>query len=254
MAGTSSACNPEPGPSLWLARQPLTPVTRLPDWLSGYERHVAAEMATGRLNEFIHSRWLVRQALAAVSNSEPAACRPVHGRPLASQEPPGWHLSLSHSHGMSACGVAPAAGIGIDIEPGYRAADWRSIVKRWFTPAEQAWLLARGDDAAFLRTWTLKEAWLKATGRGIANNLKTLEMLADGQLLGDRPDQHWQARLSEVSGFLVAVVWQAPPGGPEPRLVELGTDDNQAMTRARRDHSGATDWALSATITAREAP
>lgn len=61
---------------------------------------------------------------------------------------------------------------------------------------------------AFLKVWTLKEAWLKATGRGIADNLQTLIVTADLELSGDRPLESWRASLGRSGDHLVAVVYQ----------------------------------------------
>ena len=100
MAGLSKDSNPDRAAvSVWLGRQPLEPYD-FPDWLGTYEREVASGMATGRLMEFVHSRWLVRQSLYGVSGHAPHLCRPVHGRPVASAEPEGWHRSLRRSHGI----------------------------------------------------------------------------------------------------------------------------------------------------------
>ncbi len=246
MAGTSNDFNPdrESAPdsesaevSVWLGRQPLEP-DGLPDWLSSYEREVASGFATGRLAEFVHSRWLIRQSLYGVTGTAPHLCRPVHGRPVASAEPPGWHLSLSHSHGMSACAVCSHQGLGVDIEPLYRDARWRPIVRRWFSEREQDWLLAQASHETFLKVWTLKEAWLKATGRGIANNLQSLEVSPDLVLTGDRPDQRWQAALAEAEGYMIAVVWQGATSETAPALHLVHAGDEQHLAPARLERLG----------------
>jgi 4'-phosphopantetheinyl transferase len=87
---------------------------------------------------------------------------------------------------------------------------WQKVVKRWFSSTEAAWLLAADDPEAFLQVWTLKEAWLKATGRGIADNLKTLTVNAETELTGDRPHQPWRASLGRSGDHVVAVVYQGP--------------------------------------------
>jgi 4'-phosphopantetheinyl transferase len=88
-----------------------------------------------------------------------------------------------------------------------RRPQWHKVVSRWFSPQEQAWLLAADDAKAFLKVWTLKEAWLKATGRGIANNLKTLDITADFELR--------RACLGTSAEHWVALVYQGsfPPRG-----------------------------------------
>ncbi|WP_328186403.1 4'-phosphopantetheinyl transferase family protein [Marinobacter sp. OP 3.4] len=246
MAGTSNDSNPEPvraSVSVWLGRQPLEPYD-FPDWLGEYEREVASGMATGRLMEYVHSRWLIRQSLYGVSGKAPHLCRPVHGRPVASADPEGWFLSLSHSHGMSACGMSSHRGIGVDIEPLFRDSNWRRIVRRWFTEKEQDWLLAQSSQDAFLKAWTLKEAWLKATGRGIANNLRTLEVTADMALTGDRPGENWHAALTEAEGFMIAVVWQDESAEAAPQLHLVHNNDEAHMQPAELERLGEQPWVI----------
>ncbi|MCG8518629.1 MAG: 4'-phosphopantetheinyl transferase superfamily protein [Pseudomonadales bacterium] len=217
MAGSSSACSPEAtAPQIWLARVPEQQPEALPDWLSREEQQRAASHhGTGRL-DFLHSRWLIRQALGHAAGRPPEQCRPVSGRPVAAAAPAGWRLSLSHSHGVVACATAWEQPLGIDLEPLGRHSRWRRVVQRWFSESEQAWLLAEQDASAFLRCWTLKEAWLKATGRGIAGNLQTLEIDADGQLHGDLSDPDWWAISTTTGGFQLALVYRCPTGVTKP--------------------------------------
>ena len=211
MAGTSSDCSPDNGPggapSIWLCREPEAADLPSPAWLTDYERATVAKFSGPRRREYLSSRWLLRQAIASSAQCPPAGCAPVAGRPTASASPAGWHLSLSHSQRLSACAVSARAGIGLDIEPLNRHPQWQKVVRRWFTPSEQRWLLANNSHEDFLRVWTLKEAWLKATGRGIAGNLQTLEVSADFHLSGDREEPGWQAASGTVAGFLVTLVY-----------------------------------------------
>lgn len=212
MAGTSSDCNPdvrpECAPTIWLCREPESAELPCPAWLTAYEMATVAKFRGPRRREYLSSRWLLRQAIANSAHCPPAECAPVAGRPVASASPAGWHLSLSHSQGLSACAVSARAGIGLDIEPLNRHPQWQKVVRRWFTPAEQSWLLANNCQQDFLRVWTLKEAWLKATGRGIAGNLQSLEVLAGFRLSGDRREPGWQAASGTVAGFLVTLVYR----------------------------------------------
>lgn len=78
--------------------------------------------------------------------------------------------------------------------------------------------------------WTLKEAWLKATGRGIAGNLQTLEVRNQFELYGDQPDKTWLASCFYVEGFLVTLVYQGtnqdgPGSWPDITLLEPPPDD-----------------------------
>ncbi|SFJ92249.1 4'-phosphopantetheinyl transferase [Marinobacter persicus] len=222
MAGPSSGCSlermdiTERRVCVWLCRQPDSnaPIAA-PGWLTQTEHQRLASLAGPRVREFLASRWLIRQALSAVCGGQhrPEQCRPVPGRPVASQMPAGWHLSISHSQGLAACALSRQP-LGVDLEPLQRRPGWQKVTRRWFSETEQAWLLERDDPQTFLQAWTFKEAWLKATGRGIAGNLQTLEVAPGFELSGDRPDACWQADSLAVEDFLVTVVYQTPDATP----------------------------------------
>lgn len=210
MAGRLNDSSPDNPPRVWVCSSRDTGATAAPEWLTTAESQRFAGLAGAPRMEFLASRWLIRRALAAASGHEARLCRPGDGRPDTAVEPPGWRLSISHSGGMAGCAVSSGSAIGLDIEPLTRRPDWHKLVRRWFGPREQAWLLAGNDPEAFLKVWTLKEAWLKATGRGIANNLQTLEVAADFRLAGDRDQEPWQASLGRSGNHLVALVYQGP--------------------------------------------
>jgi len=234
MTGSSSDSNREPDagtlPQIWLCHQTPGEAAAIPDWLTDYERETVGKFGGPRRQEYLTSRWLIRQTISRFSGSPAGCCRPVPGRPNRSETPPGVHLSLSHSHGLSACAASAFPGLGVDIEPLQRHPQWHKVVKRWFTPREQEWLFRADDPGNFLVTWTIKEAWLKATGRGIANNLQTLEVLEGFDLHGDQDNNHWYAYCYECEGFLVTLVCRrsdAPdrPGWPGIQLLQPPAED-----------------------------
>ncbi len=208
MGGPLNGYNPDRAPAVWLCASTDLAATDAPRWMTAGEFQRLARLSGTSRCDFLVSRWLIRHALAAVSGREARHCRPADGRPDNSAEPRGWRLSLSHSGGMAGCAVSHGAAIGLDIEPLTRRPQWKELVKRWFSPQEQAWLLSADDPEAFLRVWTLKEAWLKATGRGIADNLQTLTVTDGFELSGDRPREPWRASLGRSGDHLVTVVYQ----------------------------------------------
>ena len=197
-------------PTVWLCHQTTSTHVELPSWLNATEYNRAVHSSDARRAEFLSSRWLIRQALAGASGETPSACSPCMGRPTESRYPPEWRLSLSHSSGIAACATNLQGEVGLDIEPCQRRPNWQKVVQRWFSPVEQEWLLAQDDALEFLKVWTLKEAWLKATGRGIAGNLQTLEVRRGFELYGDQCDntRPWQAYCIYVDGFLVTLVYR----------------------------------------------
>ena len=88
-------------------------------------------------------------------------------------------FSLSHSGELTACALADRP-CGIDIER--IAGENERIARRFFSPEEQAYLASHGDGANdFYKIWTMKEAALKASGRGISYPLRDINVLsADG--------------------------------------------------------------------------
>jgi 4'-phosphopantetheinyl transferase len=75
---------------------------------------------------------------------------------------------------LVACAVGIAAEIGIDIESIGAGVPFE-LAETYFADDERAWLRSRprGDQAAaFVTLWTWKEAFVKATGRGPAEDLR----------------------------------------------------------------------------------
>lgn len=83
------------------------------------------------------------------------------------------HFSMAKSEDRLLIGFSSSSHIGVDLEPeGRRARDPMGLARRYFSPAEAAALAAmpvEDIDAAFLRVWACKEAVVKASGLGIAN-------------------------------------------------------------------------------------
>ena len=240
MTGSSNDSNPDfarvrQKPTIKLCHHTGQVPAVVPGWLTPHERQKLAELSGSRASEFLTSRWLIRQALSKAGSVPPDQCWPVEGRPTTSASPAGWHLSLSHSHGLSACSTHYGSALGIDIEPSKRHPQWQKVVKRWFSPIEQEWLFQDDDPHTFLRVWTLKEAWLKATGRGIAGNLQTLEVRRNFELYGDQPDDHWQASAFYTEGFLCTLVHRQTASNqhsswPSITLLEPPLDDYSLST------------------------
>lgn len=87
-------------------------------------------------------------------------------------------FNLSHSGEYALCGVARTA-LGVDIEHLRPMDRLDGLIKRCLAPCEQIVLtdlpLAQ-QSATFLKYWTCKEAYLKATGQGISESLSAIEI------------------------------------------------------------------------------
>lgn len=151
---------------------------------------------------YIAAHALLRQMLAEAGGLPAAAwrfTRGAQGKPeiAAEHEMPWLRFSLSHTRGLAACALAGTDDIGLDVEDLDRRAASPDLARRYFAPEEAAWLdavPAEDRHAAFLRLWTLKEAYVKATGEGIAVGLDSFAMEIDPPRLLRAPGgtQHWR--------------------------------------------------------------
>lgn len=108
---------------------------------------------------------------------------------------PWLHFNISHARGLVACVIAGVA-VGVDVE----ASDGNvpSAVAERFAPGERA-MLAKAAGAEyrsiFFRLWTLKEAYLKATGEGLSGRLDSPAFrIASRKAVFERPEDagRWQ--------------------------------------------------------------
>jgi 4'-phosphopantetheinyl transferase len=136
---------------------------------------------------YVAAHWLVRNALASVGGLPPSDWRFIagkHGKPgidptLAH---PGLQFNLSHTRGFVGCAVSFGDMIGIDVEALSRKIADLDVAERFFSPAEVAILRGTVQDQqsdTFLRFWTLKEAFIKATGEGLSRALESFSFVFD---------------------------------------------------------------------------
>jgi 4'-phosphopantetheinyl transferase len=84
-------------------------------------------------------------------------------------------FSVARSAGCYLIGISSGATIGVDLEIASRQAGKpMALARRYFSQTETAALSSLGEDElqpAFMHTWACKEAIVKASGLGIANQL-----------------------------------------------------------------------------------
>ncbi|HEU5137071.1 MAG TPA: 4'-phosphopantetheinyl transferase superfamily protein [Steroidobacteraceae bacterium] len=107
------------------------------------------------------------------------------GRPAlaAPHDASGLDFNLAHTRGLVVLAVARGATVGIDVEI-YEKNVPLEVARRFFSGVEADTLQALPGDAQprrFLRLWTLKEAYLKAVGTGIAGGLEGMTFRIDEQ-------------------------------------------------------------------------
>ena len=145
--------------------------------LSLDERHRAGRFVQERHQRlYMLAHGLLRYAL---SNAEPTvapadwcfAAGP-HGRPFvaAPEIARPVYFSLSHTEGCVACVISRVEPVGVDVERMEARDSLLKTAEYTFAPDEIAALRELSPDELFERFfdyWTLKEAYLKATGKGL---------------------------------------------------------------------------------------
>ena len=127
-------------------------------------------------HEFLVAHALVRTTLSRYVEVPPQAWQfgaSKHGRPMivGPTMDRALQFNLSHTRGLSACVVALEREVGVDAEDLRRGPANDDIAARYFAPVENAALRAvppEERDEKFLQFWTLKEAYIKARGVGLA--------------------------------------------------------------------------------------
>lgn len=158
---------------------------------------------------------LLRSALSFYDPRPPASWTFVAGewgKPrLASPER--LTFNLSHTRGLVACAIGHGADngpdIGIDVESVNEAIDIEAIAQHNFSPREVAQLMAlpaHQRAERFIDFWTLKEAYVKATGNGITQGLNHwgFELRGDEEIVfvppADAVNEDWTFALYAPSG------------------------------------------------------
>jgi 4'-phosphopantetheinyl transferase len=126
---------------------------------------------------FIASHALTRAMLSEVTGRPIDTWRYVKGafgKPALATDCgcSGLHFNISHTRGFAACAIA-RADVGVDIEASDRRTDF-ALANHFFAPEEADIVRsvpAERRASVFFRFWTLKEAFIKATGEGLSRPL-----------------------------------------------------------------------------------
>lgn len=153
--------------------------------------HGRADILVAQLGEPVRDLSPARAALArrliacraGCAEDEVAIAHDAEGAPLIAAPQTGLCVSMAGRNGMVAAAVADHA-VGVDIE---------TIAARFdpplnvLHPAERLALAAAGEGSyeAFLRIWTVKEAYVKALGTGLAREPVEIEVRLPSAAFGD---------------------------------------------------------------------
>jgi 4'-phosphopantetheinyl transferase len=227
---TRPAVSPE-APAIELRRFELDvdpeELTALRELLSPEELARAARLRFARDRaRFIAGRAMVRRALAGRAGCEPAglaiAAAP-QGKPYLPDHPE-LRFNATGSGGKGLLAIADGIEVGVDLELSEPAFDGLEVARQFFRRREVESLEsleAAERQAAFLRCWTRKEAYVKALGTGLRSALDSFEV---SLLAGEPAELRWCAAAGETErwtlvdctalagGITAALCYETRPG------------------------------------------
>ena len=206
---------------------PATAVEACHELLSVAEKQRAAAFTfADKYREYVVSRGLLRKALARVLQ-RPAGEFVIHqgdgGKPFLDAVCAGQAVcfNVSHSHGLAMVALSLDRQLGIDVEKIRADVNLEKLAARFFSAGEARALREYHGDvqAAFFATWTRKEAYVKALGKGIAFGLGEFDVNVcpheAPRLLANRRDPaaaaNWHMENIETEAGFIATV--AADGG-----------------------------------------
>jgi len=164
---------------------------------------------------FTASRTALRVLLGHYTATEPEVVQFAvgpHGKPHLS---PGGRASalrfnLSHSGEYALIALSNGPAVGTDIERLRTDVEADGIAERYFLESELAWLRSRPAEArteAFHRLWVLKEAAIKADGRGLSMPLVEVRVVFDSRDRGGvESPPWWSSELRIAPDYTAALV------------------------------------------------
>ncbi len=104
--------------------------------------------------------------------------RNTYGKPYLCQQgiTPRWYYNLSHTDDLIVMAIGQGGELGVDVESTHRKVSYQSIIRSFFAKSEIHAVEQQATEAeknqCFYQYWTLKEAYIKAIGKGIATTLQ----------------------------------------------------------------------------------
>jgi 4'-phosphopantetheinyl transferase len=164
---------------------------------------------------FIARRSLLRVILGRYLGEEPSQvslAQEERGKPRlnGADGAPALHFNFSHSHNLALLAVGRLAPLGVDVEKIRPMPEMSEIAATFASAGEKARLAEAGPEQrleVFFSVWTRKEAWLKATGEGIAGELGRMDC-------SQSPPGWTFYTLSPAPGFVGALAASADTAEP----------------------------------------
>jgi 4'-phosphopantetheinyl transferase len=214
---------------VWRVDLTLTPgeeVRRTASLAADERRRAARFLSLPARAQFVAARSALRAILGRYTGRPPGdidfRLGPVGKPELADPGPAPLFFNLSHSRDLALVALTRTTEVGVDVEHARLRESADQLAERFFHPNEVAALgaLPPGQrTAGFFNAWTRKEAFLKATGKGISYGIERVEVtLAPGEpprvlsVNGDREAAAlWSLEvLKPATEYLGAVAMQGP--------------------------------------------
>jgi 4'-phosphopantetheinyl transferase len=155
-------------------------------------RHRQLQIPEDR-RDFAAAHALLRQSLSLYSDVSAKNWRfevTSSGKPLIlqekSQKQESLSFSLSHTRGLVACAIGLQTAVGVDVERLGRIVDIDSIAPLCLSSSELDALKGFSgpeSQTRFLELWVLKEAFIKATGKGLSGlKESSFRLREDGEI------------------------------------------------------------------------
>jgi 4'-phosphopantetheinyl transferase len=234
---TPASCGAAPPVVVWHAE--VDPFARDPLAIAGWrDRLSPADRARHDRfrRESDRGMFLLGRAMARVLVGDALGCDPqawpwregARGRPEIDDPAASVRFNLAHSAGLVVCAIARGRDVGVDVEDLARRPPHPDMVERYCSPEEVRDIRARGGDwqGRFLTYWTLKEAYLKARGLGIAVQLSEMTFTIHddraaigftGRLAGT--DSQWTFRLSRPTARHILAIAAANLDAADPDVI-----------------------------------
>lgn len=160
---------------------------------------------------------MIRKILNGNGLSESSLKYSENGKPLADH----FHFNISHA-GEYVVGVVSDGEVGCDIERNVNAP--LEIAEHYFHSTEREYIEAASDPGkAFFTLWTLKESYMKMTGRGMSLPLDSFEIIRKDQgfVLGKSPKRPGFFRTMEFENYIFSVCMESDFSLPPKGFTEL---------------------------------
>lgn len=160
---------------------------RRADDLSPSELARASQLAFATdKRRFVVAHAFLRSVLGSYLDCPPSAVpitADARGKPELGLGGSDVRFNLAHSGELAACAVAFGSPVGIDVERIGDTRDVAGLAQKVLSKRELLHLRAIGGitEERFLTAWTLKEAFLKARGEGLARDPSEIEVSFDAR-------------------------------------------------------------------------